>query len=97
MNQVAIQLPDELGQFVQQSVRTGGFHDANEFFVSFVATLKEQTEFPLTAEEQVKLTSLRADIQHAVAQAERGEFIRDFKMGAFLEERHREHSASAKA
>ena len=97
MTQVAIQLPDELGQFVQQSVRTGGFHDANEFFVSFVATLKEQTESPLSAEEQTKLTALRADIQHAVAQAERGEIIRDFKMDAFLQERHREHAAAAKA
>ncbi|MBL9131175.1 MAG: hypothetical protein JNG86_08255 [Verrucomicrobiaceae bacterium] len=97
MTQVAIQLPDELGQFVHQSVRTGGFQDANEFFVSFVASLKEQTESPLTTEEQVKLTSLRADIQHAVAQVERGEIIRDFKMDAFLQERHREHAASAKA
>ena len=38
--------------------------------------------------------ALRADIQHAVDQAERGEVIRDFSMEAFLEERHREQAAN---
>ncbi len=94
MTQVAIQLPDDLGQFLQRAVHSGGFHDSNEFFISIVANLKEQTESPLTSEEELKLASLRVDIQHAVDQAERGEVIRDFKMDAFLEERHREHSAA---
>lgn len=97
MTQVAIQLPDELGQFVQQSVRNSGFQDTNEFFVSFVASLKDQSEAPLTLEEQAKLASLRADIQHAIAQAERGEIIRDFDMSTFLEECHREHGSSIPA
>lgn len=94
MTQVAIQLPDELGQFVKQTVRAGGFQDENEFFVSFVSSLKEQAESPLTDDEQAKLASLRADIQHAVAQAEHGEVIQDFNMDAFLQERHREHAAA---
>lgn len=95
MTQVAIQLPDDLGQFVQKTVSSGGFHDASEFFTSIVATLKEQAESPLTREEELKLAALRADIQHAVDQAERGEVIRDFSMNAFLEERHREQAANA--
>lgn len=44
-------------------------------------------------EESAKLASLRADIQHAVDQVDRGEVIRDFDMTAFLAERHREHAA----
>lgn len=95
MTQVALQLPDELGLFVTKAINSGGFHDANEFFVSIVANLKEQAESPLTREEELKLASLKADIQHAVEQAERGEVISDFSMEAFLQERHREHSATA--
>jgi hypothetical protein len=45
-------------------------------------------------DQLTKLTSLRVAIQHAVAQFERGEVIRDFKMAAFLGERHRERLAS---
>lgn len=95
MTQVAFQLPDDLGQFVQSTVRSGGFHDASEFFTSIVATLKEQAESPLTPEEELKLASLRADIQHAADQAERGEVVRDFSIESFLEERHREHTTTA--
>lgn len=95
MTQVAFQLPDDLGQFLQSTVRSGGFHDASEFFTNIVANLKEQAEAPLTREEELKLASLRADIQHAVDQAERGEVVHDFSMEAFLEERHREHATTA--
>ncbi len=94
MTHVAFQLPDDLGQFVQSTVRSGGFHDTSEFFTSIVATLKEQAESPLTREEELMLASLRADIQHAVDQAERGEVVRDFSIKAFLEERHREHATT---
>ena len=41
-------------------------------------------------EQLTKIASLRADLQHAVAQADRGEIIRDFKMKALLQECHRE-------
>ncbi|MBE7493652.1 MAG: hypothetical protein HS117_01750 [Verrucomicrobiaceae bacterium] len=94
MTPVAIQLPDELGQFVKQTVRAGGFQDENEFFVSYIASLKDQSESPLTEQEQDTIAVLRANIQHAVAQAERGEVIQDFNMDAFLQERHREHAAA---
>lgn len=93
MTSLAIQLPDDLSQFVRTSVKSGGYHDADEFFVSVLSTFKEQVESPLTDEESAKLASLRADIQHAVDQVDRGEVIRDFDMTTFLAERHREHAA----
>lgn len=93
MTSLAIQLPDDLSQFVSSSVKSGGYHDTDEFFVSVLTTFKEQTESPLTDEELAKLASLRADIQHAVDQVDRGEVIRDFDMAAFLADCHREHSA----
>ncbi|MCX6855650.1 MAG: type II toxin-antitoxin system ParD family antitoxin [Verrucomicrobia bacterium] len=93
MTSLAIQLPDELSQFVSASVNSGGYQDADEFFVSILSTFREQAESTLTDEESAKLASLRADIQHAVDQADLGEVIRDFDMTAFLAERHREHAA----
>jgi Arc/MetJ-type ribon-helix-helix transcriptional regulator len=93
MNSLAIQLPDELNQFVLSAVESGGYHNADEFFVSMLSSFKEQVESPLSEEEAAKLASLRADIQYAVEQAERGEVIHDFNMAAFLVERHREHTA----
>lgn len=89
MTSLAIQLPDDLGQFVSTTVKSGGYDDADEFIISVLTTFKEQAESPLTEEESAKLASLRADIQHAVDQADRGEVIRDF---AFLAERHSEHA-----
>lgn len=89
MPQVAVQLPDDLNHFVQKSVESGVYHDADEFFASMIATFKEQVEAPLTAEEEAKLAALRADIQLAVDQADRGEVIRGFDVAEFLAERHR--------
>lgn len=94
MNSLAIQLPDELNQFVLSSVESGGYHSAEEFFVSVLSSFKEQIESPLTEEESAKLASLRSDIQHAVAPADRGEVIHEFDMAAFLVERHREHQTA---
>lgn len=97
MTQVAIQLPDELNQFVQKSVDSGAYHNADEFFVSVVATFKEQVESCLTAEDESKLAALRVDVQHAADQLDRGEGIRDFDWDAFLADRHRAHAARISA
>ena len=43
-----------------------------------------------------KIASLRAGIQHAVAQADRGEVIRDFKMEELIQECHLQHAVLAK-
>jgi Arc/MetJ-type ribon-helix-helix transcriptional regulator len=92
MTKVAIQLPDDLNQFVEKSVQSGAYHDADEFFASLLYNLKEQSDADLTEEEQQKLVALRSDVQHAVGQLDRGEGIRDFDYDAFLAERHRLHA-----
>ncbi len=80
MTEVAIQLPDELDQFVRRSVSSGAYHDADEFFVSVLSN------------EQAKLTDLRRDVQHAAAQLDRGEGVTHLDWDAFLAERHRAHA-----
>ncbi len=97
MPQVAVQLPDDLNRFVQKSVESGAYHDTDEFFVSMIATFKEQIEASLTTEEETKLTALRADIQLAVDQADRGEVIRGFDVDGFLAERHRSFAERQRA
>lgn len=97
MIQVAIQLPDDLNCFVQQSVQSGAYHDTDDFFVSVIATLKEQIESPFTEEEQAKLGSLRQDVQLAVEQLDRGEGIRELDWDEFIAARHQEFAAPPSA
>lgn len=97
MTRVAIQIPDELNQFGENSVQSGAYHDADEFLGSELYNLKEQSDAELTEEEQQKLSALRGDIQHAADQLDRGESIRDFSYDAFLAERHRLHAAGPSA
>lgn len=88
MTQVAIQLPDELSQFVNRTVQTDGYHNADEFFINVVSMYKDQVEERLSEADEAKLAALRADIQIAVDQADRGEVIRNFDVKEFLAERH---------
>lgn len=88
---IAIQLPDELNQFVEKSIQSGAYLDANDFFASLVYSMKEQVDAELNEDEQLKVAALRSDVQHAAAQLDRGEGIRGFNCEAFLAERHRLH------
>ena len=88
MTQVAIQLPDELSQFVNKSVQAGEYHNADEFFINVLSIYKDQVEERLSEADEAKLAALRADIQIAVDQAERGDVIRNFDVKEFLAERH---------
>jgi hypothetical protein len=97
MSSLAIQLPDDLSQFVATSVQSGDYQDADAFFVSLLTTFKEQVKAPLSEAESAKLAALRADIQHAVDQADRGEVILGFDVDSFLAERHRERAAGREA
>ncbi|MDB6074555.1 MAG: hypothetical protein JWO89_2195 [Verrucomicrobiaceae bacterium] len=92
MTEVAIQLPDELDQFVRRSVNSGAYHDADEFFVSVLSNFKELIEAPLAEAEQTKLADLRRDVQHAADQLDRGEGVANLDWDAFLAERHRAHA-----
>jgi putative addiction module CopG family antidote len=90
MTQVAVQLPDELNRFVQQSIASGAYQNTDEFFVSVLASLKEQAESELSDEEERRLAALRADLQLGVDQLDRGETVKDLDWDdAFLAERHR--------
>lgn len=92
MTEVAIQLPDELDQFVRRSVDSGAYHDADEFFISVLSNLKELIEAPLSETEQTKLADLRKDVQHAAEQLDRGEGVAQLDWDAFLAERHHAHA-----
>lgn len=92
MTQVAIQLPDELSDFVKQSVQAGDFHTADEFFVSIVSMYKDQVEERLSEADQAKLESLRRDIQVGVDQLDRGEGI-ELDWDAKMAKLHRERAA----
>ncbi len=91
MTQVAIQLPDELSQFVNQSVSSGGFHNADEFFISIVSMYKDQVEERLSETDEVKLESLRRDMQHAADQLDRGEGS-EMNWDEFFADRHRAYA-----
>ena len=91
MTRVAIQLPDELNQFVNQSVQAGDFHNADEFFISVVSMYKDQVEEGLSEAEQKKLENLRRDIQVGVDQLDRCEGS-EMEWDAFFTERHRAYA-----
>ena len=91
MTRVAIQLPDELNQFVNKSVQAGDFHNADEFFISVVSMYKDQVEEGLGEAEQKKLESLRRDIQVGVDQLDRGEGS-EMDWDAFFADRHRAYA-----
>jgi Arc/MetJ-type ribon-helix-helix transcriptional regulator len=94
MIEVAIQLPDELSQFVNDSVQSGGYRTKDELFVSVLSIYREQVEASRTEADQSKLADLRRDVQVAVDQLDRGEGIRNRNWAEKLAERHRAHAAS---
>ena len=91
MTQVAIQLPDELNQFVNKSVQAGDFHNADEFFISVVSMYKDQVEEGFSHTEQTKLESLRRDIQIGIDQLDHGEGS-EMDWDSFFTERHRAYA-----
>ena len=95
MTQVAIQLPDELSQFVDKSVKAGEYPSTDDFFISVVSMYKEQVEERLSGDDEAKVESLRRDIQHAADQLDRGEGIEidwDAKMAKLRGEYAARHS-----
>jgi len=75
MTEVAIKIPDDLGKFIEESVKTGAFNDAGEFVVNLLYNVKAQSESELSEEQQAKLATLRAEVAVGIEQAERGEFV----------------------
>jgi len=97
MTQVAIQLPDDLSRFVNKSVEAGGYHDADEFFVSVLSNYREQVEAQHSDADQLKLNDLRSEIQAGLDQLDRGEGVRHLDWDARLAERHRAYTARQSA
>ena len=91
MTQVAIQLPDELSQFVNKSVQAGEYPSADELFINVLSIYKDQVEERLSESDQAKLESLRRDIQHAANQLDRGEGC-EMDWDEFFAERHRAYA-----
>ena len=75
MTQVAVKLPDDLKTFVDQSVKSGAFHDAGDFMVNLLYNIKAQSESELSEEQQAKLATLRAEIAVGITQADAGDFV----------------------
>ncbi len=91
MPQVAIQLPDELSQFVNKTVQAEGYHNADEFLINVLSIYKDQAELRHSESDQEKLESLRRDIQHAAEQLDRGEGT-EMNWDEFYAERHRAYA-----
>jgi len=65
MTQLNITLSDELDTFVEQSLRSGCFHNASELVSTALHYLK--------AQDDAKFAALRDDIAAGLAQLDRGE------------------------
>ena len=75
MTQLAIQIPDDLKSFIDQSIVTGSFSDAGDFLTNLLYNFKAQSESELSAVQEAKLTALRSEIAVGIKQAERGDFV----------------------
>ena len=84
---IAISLPRELQEFVEESVRSGQFGSEAEVLLGALASFKTKEEF-----RQFQLGKLRVKLDSGLAQLERGESVEwnvdDFKRRA------REHLAA---
>ena len=96
MTQVAIQLPDELSQFVNKSVQAGEYPSADELFINVLSIYKDQVEERLSESDQAKLESLRRDIQVGIDQLYRGEGT-EMDWDEFRAERHRAYATKHSA
>ena len=78
---IAISLPRELQEFVEESVRSGQFGSEAEVLLGALASFKTKEEF-----RQFQLGKLRVKLDSGLAQLERGESVEwnvdDFKRRA---------------
>jgi antitoxin ParD1/3/4 len=91
MTEIAIAIPDDLREFMDQSVQSGQFSGPNEFVTSALYAFRDQAEL-----EAIKLARLRRDIAAGLEQADRGEFV-EFDAAAVIAECQRERAAGTTA
>lgn len=78
MTEVAIAIPDELEDFVMQSVKSGRFAGPNDLVTTALYAFRDQAEL-----ESMKLARLRRDIDTGLRQLEQGESA-EWDVEAFL-------------
>ena len=91
MTQVAIQLPDELSQFVNRSVQAGEYPNTDDFFINVLSIYTDQVEERHSESDLAKLKSLRHDVQIGIDQLDRGESS-EMDWAKFFAERHQAHA-----
>lgn len=64
-----VSLTTELEQYVQSKVDSGLYHSASEVIREGLRLLKDKDSL-----QEIKLNTLRQDLQQAIDQADRGEF-----------------------
>ena len=78
---IAVSLPRELEEFVEESVRSGQFGSEAEVLIGALASFKTKEEF-----RQFQLEKLRGKLKSGLAQIDRGETVEwdveDFKRRA---------------
>jgi Arc/MetJ-type ribon-helix-helix transcriptional regulator len=94
MTQLAVNVPVELGDFIQASVAAGDFAGPNELVAQALYSFRDQHEL-----DRIKLERLRKDIQVGIDQIERCEVVTDFDVDHFLSEMksRRQHSQATAA
>jgi Arc/MetJ-type ribon-helix-helix transcriptional regulator len=82
MTQVAIALPEDLQEFVDQSVQKGHFAGPSQLIATALYAFMDQTEL-----ESIKLSRLRRDIELGTSQIQNGESS-EWNLEEFLAEMH---------
>ncbi|HWB02940.1 MAG TPA: hypothetical protein VG796_07955 [Verrucomicrobiales bacterium] len=75
MIEFAIQIPDDLKPFIDQSVKSGLFSDVEDFVVNVLYSVRAQSEAELPEDQKARLAALRAEIAIGIEQADRGDFV----------------------
>ena len=78
---IAVSLPRELEEFVEESIRSGQFGSEAEVLIGALASFKTKEEF-----RQFQLAKLREKLESGLGQIDRGEVVEwdveDFKLRA---------------
>ena len=85
MTEVAIALPEDLQEFVDESIRAGHFTGPSQLVAEALYAFRDQTEL-----ESIKLARLRKDIEIGLREIERGE-VDEWSLEDFLAEMHASH------
>ncbi len=92
MSQLAIQLPAELDEFVHNTIASGDYAGPNELVAHALYAYRDRLEL-----DRIKLQRLRKDIQIGIDQLDHGEFVEDFDVEQFFDEKRKARAKAALA